>query len=400
MRNGAALRALAMALALLAGAGQASTHEAFSPCPDPQAAPPYQPVRNDILNEGFEGSFPPAGWAVIHLGSTFTWERNGTFKHSGAYSARVHYGSPGLLQDEYLVTPALDFSALQSAYLEFYEKQDYWPGFGEHHYIAASTTSQTDPAAFTMLVDWTPANHEIGDFTADPVTLALQAYAGEPVVYLAFRYYGDYADDWYIDDVRVYEPFDHDLALLALTPDGEQFAAGGTIAPSVLVTNKGALAEDFDVELRIEESGTLVYSEILSHHLEPAEQATLDFPDFLAAAGHYYHLHAEALLPADEAPGDNSREASCDSYTLPHVPLGWFHTNAGCGYCAAPEFAFDAWLPGQGSSVASDPLPHLVAQRRRHHVAAELRPEPAADLWATGRDFTPHFWIDGVVDLG
>ncbi len=398
MRNGVALRALAMALALLAGAGQALTHEAFSPRPDSPPAPPYEPTRNDILNEGFEGSWPPAGWAVIHLGSSTTWERNGSYKHSGAYSARVHYGLQGVLQDEYLVTPALDFSSLGAAYLEFYEHQAYWPGYGEHHYIAISTTSQTDPGAFTTLVDWTPANHEIFGFTGDPVTVALQDYVGEPVVYLAFRYYGTYADDWYIDDVRIYEPFDHDLAVLALTPDGEQFTAGGSILPSVLVTNQGATAEDFDLEVRIEESGTLVYSETLPLHLEPAEQQTLDFPGFLANSGHYYHLRAEALLPGDESPTDNSREASCDSYTQPHVPLGWFHTNAGCGYCVTPEFAFDAWLPGQGNSVAMIRC-HTWWPSGADIMYLQNSAQNQQLILSYGADFTPHFWIDGVVDL-
>ena len=63
MRYGVALRALAMALALLAGAGQALTHEAFSPRPDSPPAPPFETERSNILSEGFEGSFPPSGWS-------------------------------------------------------------------------------------------------------------------------------------------------------------------------------------------------------------------------------------------------------------------------------------------------------------------------------------------------
>ena len=48
-------------------------------CPDSQT-PPVAPGplvgerhgdRNDLLVEGFEGDFPPSGWAVIHLGDTY-----------------------------------------------------------------------------------------------------------------------------------------------------------------------------------------------------------------------------------------------------------------------------------------------------------------------------------------
>jgi hypothetical protein len=399
MRHGLALRALTPALFLVLGAASASTHEAFTPCPDPPCAPPAAITRTDILNEGFEGSFPPAGWAVIQLGSSTTWERNDSYMHSGAFSVCVKHGPAGVVQDEVLVTPAMDFSTLASAYLEFYEFQQFWPGFGERHSIAVSTTSQTDPAAFTTLVDWTPADHTIAGFSGEPVTLALNAYAGEPAIYLAFRYQGTNADDWYLDDVRVYTPFDHDLVLRALTPDGLQFAGGEALEPSVQVENRGNLAEDFVLQLSIEESGTPVYGESQALHLEPAEILAVDFPDLFAGAGNYYRLHAEAQLPADESPADNSRAAFCDSYTRPHVPLGWFQTNAGCGPCAAPEWAFDGWLPGQGAEVAlvrchtwwPDSLDILYQQN-----AAQNR---ELILSSGAPYFTPHFWIDGVVDL-
>jgi len=403
MRNGAALRALATALALLMGAGQAFTHESSTPCPDPHVAPPYEPNRNDILNEGFEGAWPPAGWAVIHLGSSYTWERVSNYVHTGVYSARMHYGPQGVLQDEYLVTPALDFSSLEAAYLEFYEAQNFWPGFGEHHYVAASTTSQTDPAAFTMLVDWTPADHDIEgaiEFPGveDPITVALHAYAGEPVVYLAFRYYGTYADDWYIDDIRIFEPFDHDLAVQSLTPDGVQFAAGGAIEPSVQVENIGRTAEDFDLQVTIEESGGMVYTQTQPLHLEPGALSTVGFPSFLASGGNYYNLHAEALLPADESPGNNLRVATCDSYTRPHVPLGWFHTNAGCGYCPPAEYAFDAWMPTQAGDAALIRL-HTWWPSGADIMYLQNSVQNQQLVFQVGYDYTPHLWIDGVVDV-
>jgi len=405
MRTGIVRRAMFTALLLGLGLAPAFAHEAFSPNPDPAAAPPYLPERNDILNEGFEGSWPPAGWAVIHLGSSTTWHRVNTYVHSGQYAARMHYGPQGVLQDEYLVTPALDFSSLEAAYLEFYEAQQYWEGFGEHHYIAVSTTSQTDPAAFTMLVDWTPANHVIGsmlDFPGaeDPVTVALHAYVGEPVVYLAFRFYGEYADDWYVDDVRVFEPFDHNLALQSLTPDGLHLADRSSITPSVRVENLGKMSEDFELLVAIAESGTPVYTQTLPMHLEVGAEETVDLPSFYALGGNYYRLHAEALLPTDQAPADNARDAKCSSYTLPHVPLGWFHTNSGCSVCTTPEFAFDAWLPGQGSSVALIRC-HTWWPNGADIMYLQNAPQNQQLIYQyDGVDYTPHFWADGIVDVG
>lgn len=405
MRTGIVRRAMFTALLLGLGLAPAIAHEAFTPNPDPAAAPPYQPTRSDILNEGFEGSWPPAGWAVIHLGTSFTWQRVSNYVHTGQYAARMHYGPQGVLQDEYLVTPALDFSSLEAAYLEFHEAQQYWEGFGEHHYIAVSTTSQTDPSAFTMLVDWTPANHVIDgilDFAGadDPTTVALHAYIGEPVVYLAFRFYGEYADDWYVDDVRVYEPFNHDVAVQSVMPDGIQFTEGGAITPSVEVENIGRSAEDIELLVTIEESGAPVYSQVLPIHLELGDLQTVNLPTLYAQAGNYYRLHAEAQLVSDESPANNVRDASCDSYSQPHVPLGWFHTNSGCSVCTTPEFAFDAWLPSQGSSVAlirchtwwpnGADIMYLQNAAQNQQLIYQY----------DGADFTPHFWVDGTVDLG
>ncbi|MEZ4398169.1 MAG: choice-of-anchor J domain-containing protein [Candidatus Krumholzibacteriia bacterium] len=399
MRNGLALHALVTALLLAVGAAPSLAHEAFSQNPDPAHGPVPNFPRTDLLQESFEAGVPPTGWAIIQLGSSNTWEATSNYVHSGDFSAYVRYGPQGSPQDEYLVTPALDFSAFASAYLEFYEQQQYWPGYGEHHYIGVSTTSQTDPAEFTMLVDWTPANHAIDGFASDPEVVDLSAYAGEDTVYVCFRYQGTYADNWYIDDVRVYEPFDHDLVLATLAPGDAQFGDGDPLQPQVHVLNRGTNAEDFDLVLQIEESGALVYQETQSLHLEIGEGQDVSFPDFLVAAGNYYRLHAEAQLASEEHPEDNVLDRVCNSYTQRHTPLGWIHTNAGCSYCAPIEYGFDDWLPSQGDSVAmirchtwwpnGGDIMYLQNVIQNHTLILDY-----------GADYTPHFWVDGIVDAG
>jgi hypothetical protein len=237
------------------------------------------PGRFDIMTEDFEGIWPPNDWVVIHEGGANTWARTDADAHGGSYSAWVNYGPLDVLQDEYLVTPAIDLSTLSAAYLAFYESQSYWQGYGEHHYIGISTTSQTDPGAFTMLVDWTPANHMIPtNFEDDAVVFNLSVYAGEPVIYLCFRYYGTYADDWYIDDVKVFEPYPHDVAVHTLDPNGLHLDPPASITPQVAIENLGANAETFDLEVIVTESGATIYDEILSVSLSVAAADTIDFP--------------------------------------------------------------------------------------------------------------------------
>lgn len=373
-------------------------HGGFTPNPQPPAGPPAPP-RTDLLNEGFEDAWPPAGWVVLNEGNTYTWNRTGNNQHTGAYSAYVHYGSQSTFQDEYLVTEALDFTGMNAVFLEFYEDQDYWPGFGDHHYIGVSTTSQTDPAAFTMIVDWTPATHTIAGFAGDPVTVNLSDYAGEPVVYLCFRYTGTYADDWYVDDITVYEPFEHDVALEDLLPDGEQFAAPGPLSPRVAVNNHGQNPEIFDVSLDIRESGTLVYSEIMACTLAVAEHDTLDFPDLALAAGNYYLLDAAALLAGDMDTSNDAAGAFNDTYTRSHVPLGHFHTNASCGYCAPADNALDAYMASQGDAVAL--LRVHTWWPNPADIVYQANPAQSQQLILSyAADYTPHLWIDGTTDAG
>ena len=162
--------------------------------------------NTDYMTEGFEIFWPPEGWTRLHLGDplNYGWGRTSSVSHSGTYSARCGNG-PLLLRDEWLVTVALNFSTLGAPTLEWYEQSDNWVLAGDHHGIYVSTTVQDDPAAFTLVLDMTPADHTPPGFGGDPMALDLSAFAGEPTVYIAYRYTGSSNEVWYIDDVRLYQ---------------------------------------------------------------------------------------------------------------------------------------------------------------------------------------------------
>ena len=104
--------------------------------------PVQQPDGNrlDLIFESFEDAVPPAGWTYMTTGQSSTWEQSTAEANSGAASAVVHYGAQGTWQDEWLVTPALDASALGGMFLEFFEAEAYWPDWGYVHSIMVSTT--------------------------------------------------------------------------------------------------------------------------------------------------------------------------------------------------------------------------------------------------------------------
>jgi len=393
----------ALGLALLMAAGLAFAHNDYERNPDfvqPGGPLPGDDVlRLNYLFDSFEDAWPPAGWTIMTSGASTTWEQTSNAANSGMFSAAVFYGPQGAMQDEWLVTPALDVSGAGMLYLDFFEMEAYWSGYGLRHHIAVSTTVPDDPGAFTMVETWTPADHDIpADFGGDPVTVNLSAYIGESTLYVAFRYEGDWADDWYIDDVRLYEPSDHDIAALAALPVGH-VDGGTTITPQAVVKNVGQNTESFDVEYEILEGGVVVYSEIeYVSGLAPDAETTVDFPGFLTSEGLYYETHVTTMLGTDEDPSNDEAWGGFDTYLLGHVPMMFLFTNSGCGPCVQANQAMDAYMPLQGNSVALMRL--HTWWPNPGDIMYTYNPEPIDALvdeygvWGV-----PWFWLDGIHDL-
>jgi hypothetical protein len=385
---------------LILAASVASAHDGHIYNPDPKPGlPAISSPKLDLITESFEGTFPPTGWASLHLGNSYQWAQTDNTSHTGTYSAWVQYGPSTATMNEWLVTPALDFTGLTYMRMEFYETAAWWDNYGDHHYVMVSTTSQTDPASFTVLADMTPSNHSIGAFDSAPLDFDLSAYDGESTVYVALRYTGSDADDWYVDDLRIYQPLLHNVSVLSLTPDLQQFADGEVFMPQVTVKNVGRSIEDFDMEVTIWESGTQVYNETVNvAALAPWTETVVDFPTLSANGGEFYDLHAVALLGTDMDTSNNEATAFDDAYTLPHVPLGILLTQADCSGCPQANTALDAYIPGQGNDVALLRV-HVWWPGTDGIYNANI-PQNQFLAYGSGADYAPHLRIDQVVDAG
>jgi len=309
----------------------------------------------DLLFESFESFILPVGWHKIHLGASYSWGGTPARSQSGNRSIYCRDGSPGSVQDEYLVTPALDFTYNISPNVGWYESQNDWMSRGGTHYIMVSTTSQTDPNAFEVVAEMTPANHTIPGFGAEMQEVSLAAYAGMSNVYVAFRYTGDDADDWYIDDVKVFELVGAggDVSPTSVTPEGVSYNDGEMFTPRATVYNNGSEAATFDVTMQILESGTEVFSSTVTV-TDLASDATqnLVFDQFTVAEGNLIELRCTTYMEDDQIPANDSRSAFNTAYTQPHIPMGILFTNAGCGPCVAANQTLDSYIPTQGNDVA------------------------------------------------
>ncbi len=297
-------------------------------------------AAGSLIHESFETSVPPAGWEVLDLGSATgdSWYRTYTKAHSGGYSAKVSFYPSSNTKDEWLVTPAVDLSTATKAYLIFYEDEDYWSGYGDHHQILVSTTSQTDTSTFTLLLDMTPGGHTINGFDGDPVVIDLSSFVGNSTVYVAFRYTGTDADNWYIDDVEIYVPYNVDARPVALlNPE----YSPSTFTPTVRIQNYGLDSiSTVPVRLKFEDPyGNIVYDQTATYtgSLGSFDTASVSFPSFTPNNLYYYKYYLITELSTDENLSNDTITGYIYAYDRPMMVLFERFTQHNCGPCASAD---------------------------------------------------------------
>ena len=147
-----------------------------------------------ILGEDFETAVPPAGWTLNSTNSgDFTWHQSFSASLSGFASAEVLYDPALSAQDEWLMTPVMDFTGATPSDLrvEFgVFLSYYWSVSPEDNYDVELWVSTDGGATFpTMLWDETDLG-VFSNFVWYEVTVSLAAYAGQNNVVLAWRYVG------------------------------------------------------------------------------------------------------------------------------------------------------------------------------------------------------------------
>ena len=104
------------------------------------------------LSEDFEGSVPPAGWAIFDngIGTAQSWVAD-TDANGGSQAAKVRFENvTGGNAVDWMVTPAVAITVGNSD-LTFYQKQGLATDYNSVFTIRVSTSSQTDTSTFTIV---------------------------------------------------------------------------------------------------------------------------------------------------------------------------------------------------------------------------------------------------------
>ncbi len=142
---------------------------------------------------------PPADWTVADVdGAGTNWVGSPTYSHSAPNSYKHAYSTtPATGQDGWLITPAVQVP-VGNYYLSWWNYNVY-PTYMVYNGVKVNTTN--NPADPNWVEIWTNAAPASAWSNA---VVNLSSYAGQ-TVYFAFNYQGYDADDWYIDDVSIYE---------------------------------------------------------------------------------------------------------------------------------------------------------------------------------------------------
>ena len=194
-----------------------------------------------VINEGFETSVPPTGWLQYAVTGTNSWEQSTERVHSGTYAAK--FNDWNVDNDVWLITSAADLSGMTTPDLKYWENVNYG-SYADSHNVKISTdyTGSGDPnnASWTLLRD------VIGtEDTWVEITIDLTAYAGQ-TVYVAWQYTGNFASEWWIDDVLIGEADPYVVDVTKITPDAV-IVEGSSYNYFIEIENEGSNNDTYDL---------------------------------------------------------------------------------------------------------------------------------------------------------
>lgn len=265
----------------------------------------------NYLTEGFESWFP-AGWTSDTTNANYTWYQTLGNIHGGIAAAEL-YNDPALgPQDEWLISPTLDFSnAGTDLSLSFWFMTSYYWHVNPNDNADLEILVSTDNGSFWSPPLWTEDDYGVfANWTWYQQTLGLITYAGQSTVKIAFRYVGSDGAQFTIDEILLADSnqgLEHDAGPSEFVSPGSFGYAGNPITPQVAIGNFGTNTESFNISLTIALHGSEVYNETDSiSGLAPGTSVTLSFPSYTPAEEDIYVLTAVTMLVGDQDAANDS----------------------------------------------------------------------------------------------
>lgn len=270
--------------------------------------------------EGFENTFPPAGWQVIDvLDTNTTWKNSNTADYPASFEGlqsaycRYEFSTPSGGED-WLITPKFTVAAGDSLMFQFkFEYMGYQP---DSTFILVSTTDSA-LTSFTNVLDViydSTTMQIVAPATWYYKTYALNAFSGQQI-YVAFKNVNNEGDGVFIDNVEMGTRPPAEAAAISI--DMNDFYAAGNSIPKATVKNNGGITQTFNVTMNI--SGG--YSSTKPVTLSPQASATVIFDPWNATVGTYL-VNVQTFLSGDVNPANDTISKSI-IVLEPFLNYGW-----------------------------------------------------------------------------
>ncbi len=256
----------------------------------------------------------PAYWTIVDsLSDSWTWY--GETAHSGddldgTPFAFVNSDDAGSVDmDEQMITPEIDASAASALILEF-DHFFYYTGseIGDVDVWDGSAWQNVYSVSGADIGDWSAPDNQIID---------ISAYINANLK-VRFHYYdANYAWFWAVDNVKLYEPANYDVAPVEiLTPQTGCGLTGSEIV-SVKVANFGLLPVDSIPIIYSFDQGITITMDTICDTINPGDTTIFIFstPADLSAPG-TYESGVVTMLPTDQ---DNTNDSLF--FEVTHIPV-------------------------------------------------------------------------------
>lgn len=202
------------------------------------------------FTEDFESeTFPPLGWAKYDLDGDGTVWALSWYNHTpgGQFSALHSWSWDS--QDGWLVTPKISVPEEGFFYLSF------WSYVGESEYYDKNSvlisTGSGNPNDDDFVEVWTVS--EVSESWGQHF-IDIEEFAGQDI-YIAFRYEGEYAHFWAIDDVSLGEEIDVEPVMFVSAEEIQQVVGqDGSGTKSFKVINDGVQNLTYEIEINFIDS--------------------------------------------------------------------------------------------------------------------------------------------------
>jgi len=298
--------------------------------------------------EGFEdATFPPHCWTSYNVdGGGTQWARNTTYTYNGSSGSAGHGYSSAGMQEGWLVTPPMTIPVTGNYIVEFWSYNQ----FPTYHYYGGVWVSSTDGSVASFTEVKQLSGTEISA-SWKKIIVPLSDYAGQDI-YIGFKYMGDDADSWYIDDVRVLDFANFvDAEVSAITAPVSGINLSNAEQVKVTVKNNGS-APITGFGLKLELDGAVVATETYTGTIASLSQAEYTFTQTLnLSAEGEYQVKVTVILSGDQVSDNDSKTITVTNTICANITsFPWTENfndpdNLACWQMLGGDDYGDSWFP-------------------------------------------------------